>query len=35
MDFNKIATKDLIEIYEQIEAFITFLEKENQEIEKE
>lgn len=35
MDFNKIKTRDLIEIYEQIEAFLSFLEKENQDVEKE
>lgn len=35
MEFNEIKTNELIEIYGKIEAFITFLEKEKQETEKE
>lgn len=35
MDFNKTKTKDLIEIYGQIDSFLSFLEKEKQEVEKE
>lgn len=34
MDFNKTKTSELIEIYEQIKAFIKFVEKENEEIQK-
>jgi len=30
MDFNKMQTKDLIEIYGQISNFLNFLEKEKQ-----
>lgn len=28
MDFSKIASNELIELYKQVEGFITFLEKE-------
>lgn len=35
MEFDKMKTKELVEIYEKIEAFMSFLEKEKQEIEKE
>ena len=34
MDFNKAKTSELIEMYEQIKAFIKFVEKENEEIQK-
>lgn len=34
MDFNKIKTDELIDIYEQIKAFIDFLQKEEKEIQK-
>lgn len=34
MEFNKTKTGELIEIYEQIKAFLNFLQKENEEIEK-
>lgn len=34
MDFNKTKTDDLIEIYEQIKAFLDFLQKEKEEIKK-
>ncbi len=32
MDFNKAKTDELIEIYEQVKAFLNFLQKENEEI---
>lgn len=35
MDFNKLKTQELIEIYKQIEDFLSFLEKESQSVEKE
>ena len=33
MDFNKMKTEELIELYEKIEEFITFLEKEEKSME--
>lgn len=35
MSFNNIKTKELIEMYNEINKIISFLEKEKQEIEKE
>lgn len=34
MDFNNLETKEIIEIYNEINKFISFLEKEKQESEK-
>ena len=33
MDFSKLKTDELIELYEKIEEFITFLEKEEKSME--
>jgi hypothetical protein len=33
MDFSKMKTDELIELYEKIEEFITFLEKEEKSME--
>lgn len=33
MNFTKIETSDLIEIYKKIKDFLTFLEKENKQLE--
>lgn len=35
MDFNNLQTKEIIEIYNEINKFISFLEKEKQDCEKE
>lgn len=34
MDFDKVETKELVEIYKKIQEFIKFLEKEESEGEK-
>ena len=32
MDFSKVKTKDLVEIYGQIDTFLSFLEKQKESI---
>ena len=35
MELNKEKTKDLIEIYNQIDAFLSFIDKEEENLDKE